>query len=104
MKLINSKHSVIEEFEKLYSKNNEFEEYIKFKISKSISNEILNYVPIEKYSKFQNFENTSIYETNFYIASKKEFDELTKLLVEISPYISNKAYQRFKNILFNYEK
>jgi len=104
MKSITSKHAVIEEFEKLYSKNNEFEEYIKSKISESISNEILNYVTIEKYSKFQNFENTSIYGTNFYITSKKEFDELTKLLVEISPYINDKAYQRFKNILFNYEK
>ena len=104
MKLITGKYKILKDiFEIPFKKEN---------IIKDVHNRILGNIAYEleefleiKQEEFVGFPQDEIhFQTNFYITSKKEFDELTKLLVEISPYINDKAYQRFKNILFNYEK
>lgn len=44
------------------------------------------------------------FETGFYIASTKEFDELKHLIRKNEYNISQEDYLKFKNILENYEK
>lgn len=71
------------------------------RILRNISQELEDFLEIERNEIDREID---VFHTNFFIASKKEFQELSDLLREIRYYITSQQFDKFKNLLYNYEK
>jgi hypothetical protein len=104
MKQITAKYQISKDIFETPFKKEDIIKDVHNRILGNIAYELEDLLNIEQ-EKFISFPYAEIhFETQFFITSKTEFQKLSDLLREIRYYITEQQFDKFRNILFNYEK
>lgn len=101
MQQITAKYQVHKNLFEIPFKKEDIIKDIHNRILGNIAYELEDFLEIERNEIDREID---VFHTNFFIASKKEFQELSDLLREIRYYITAQQFDKFKNLLYNYEK
>lgn len=104
MKQITANYQISKDIFEIPFKKEDIIKDVHNRILRNIAYELEDLLEIEQ-EEFITFPSDEIhFETQFFITSKKEFSDLTLILLDIKSDISEENFKKLKNILFNYEK
>jgi len=104
MQQITAKYQISKDIFEIPFKKEDIIKDVHNRILRNIAYELEDLLNIEQ-EEFIAFPHDEIhFETQFFITSKKEFNDLTNILIDIKSDISEENFKKLKNILFTYEK